>query len=199
MLLESSSAQCSWHWCTIPSLFFRPFTTPGQRLHLFTLSLNLFFTWLTYFRYLLTLTARYAFQNDKDVCMSTSHINGQVIHFFPLNKARQRVHFAILITGLMIAIDILCVGAVFYLKFYLVRILQYYNGDVIAEVVNAAQILILAELYTHIGESDSLSVSQSSIQSVSANFFMSDKSSLSYYYCFQLSLCSNVVHHPIFF
>ena len=83
--------------------------------------------------------------------MSTSHINGQVIHFFPLKKARQRVHFAILITGLMIAIDILCVGAVFYLKFYLVRILQYYNGDVIAEVVNAAQILILAELYTHIG------------------------------------------------
>ena len=87
--------------------------------------------------------------------MSNSHINGQAIHFFPIKKARQRVDFTIFITGLMIAIDILCVGAVFYLKFYLVRIIHYYNGDVIAEVVNAAQILLLAELYTHIGKSAS--------------------------------------------
>ena len=90
--------------------------------------------------------------------MSNSHINGQAIHFFPIKKARQRVDFTIFITGLMIAIDILCVGAVFYLKFYLVRIIHYYNGDVIAEVVNAAQILLLAELYTHIGKSDSQTV-----------------------------------------
>ena len=127
------------------------------RLHLF-ISICLTYSCFHW----LTQIARYAFQNDKDVCMSNSHINGQAIHFFPIKKARQRVDFTIFITGLMIAIDILCVGAVFYLKFYLVRIIHYYNGDVIAEVVNAAQILLLAELYTHIGKSDSHPSIQSS-------------------------------------
>ena len=120
--------------------------------------------------------------------MSNSHINGQAIHFFPIKKARQRVDFTIFITGLMIAIDILCVGAVFYLKFYLVRIIHYYNGDVIAEVVNAAQILLLAELYTHIGKSDSQTVNPvQSIHLVTSIYFISDKSNLYYNYCIQLS------------
>lgn len=51
----------------------------------------------------------------------------------------------------MICIDILCVVGVFYLKFYLVHVTQYPHGDVIAEFVNAAQILFLAFVYTNIG------------------------------------------------
>lgn len=51
----------------------------------------------------------------------------------------------------MICVDILCVVGVFYLKFYLVHVTQYPHGDVIAEFVNAAQILFLAFVYTNIG------------------------------------------------
>lgn len=51
----------------------------------------------------------------------------------------------------MICVDILCVVGVFYLKFYLVHVTQYPYGDVIAEFVNAAQILFLAFVYTNIG------------------------------------------------
>jgi hypothetical protein len=51
----------------------------------------------------------------------------------------------------MIIVDILCVTAVFYLKFYLTRVVQLKNGDVIAEVVNAVQIQLLEYTYTKIG------------------------------------------------
>ena len=83
--------------------------------------------------------------------MGRSHINGQPMYVFPEKKSRRRVWLAVTITGLMVAFDILCVAAVFYLKFYLVRVIHYYNGDVIAELVNAVQILVLAAIYSRIG------------------------------------------------
>ena len=52
----------------------------------------------------------------------------------------------------MIIIDILCVVAVFYLKFYLTRVIFLKNGDVVAEVVNAAQISLLAAIYSNLGK-----------------------------------------------
>ena len=51
----------------------------------------------------------------------------------------------------MIIVDILCVVAVFYLKFYLTRVVMQKNGDVIAEVANAIQIQLLEYIYTKIG------------------------------------------------
>ena len=94
---------------------------------------------------------RFSFQYDKDVYLTNSHINGHLIHFFPLNESRRRVHFSITITVIMIIIDILCVVAVFYLKFYLTRVIFLKNGDVVAEVVNAVQISLLAAIYSNLG------------------------------------------------
>ena len=51
----------------------------------------------------------------------------------------------------MIVVDILCVVGVFYLKFELVHVTHHPHGDVIAEFVNAAQIVFLAFVYTNIG------------------------------------------------
>jgi hypothetical protein len=51
----------------------------------------------------------------------------------------------------MIVVDILCVVGVFYLKFELLHVTHYPHGDVIAEFVNAAQIVFLAFVYTNIG------------------------------------------------
>lgn len=51
----------------------------------------------------------------------------------------------------MIGVDILCVVGVFYLKFQLVHVTHHPHGDVIAEFVNAAQIVFLAFVYTNIG------------------------------------------------
>mmetsp|Transcript_3548 Transcript_3548/g.3695 ORF Transcript_3548/g.3695 Transcript_3548/m.3695 type:complete len:364 (-) Transcript_3548:395-1486(-) len=52
----------------------------------------------------------------------------------------------------MIMIVILFTSGCFYLKYYLVRVLNYPNGDVVAEVVNALQILILAYIYSNIAK-----------------------------------------------
>lgn len=54
---------------------------------------------------------------------------------------------------MMIVIDILSVAGVFYLKFYLTRVIFYKNGDVIAEIVNAVQIQVLATIYSNMGKS----------------------------------------------
>ena len=93
-----------------------------------------------------------SFQYDKSVYLSASHITGKSIHVFPGNEKQRRLRFSAFITGSMIVVDILCVAAVFYLKFHLVRVLMYKNGDVIAEVVNAVQIQLLAHIYTVIGK-----------------------------------------------
>jgi hypothetical protein len=98
-----------------------------------------------------SLTHRYSFQCDKSVYLEPSYINGKTSYFFPPKTHRNRVRFSVFITGTMIIVDILCVTAVFYLKFYLTRVVQQKNGDVIAEVVNAVQIQLLEYIYTKIG------------------------------------------------
>ena len=78
------------------------------------------------------------------------------MYHFPLRESRKRVRMSVFVTVVMIAIDILSVAGVFYLKFYLTRVIDYKNGDVIAEVVNAFQIQLLAAIFSSMGEFISL-------------------------------------------
>ena len=81
-----------------------------------------------------------------------SFIDGKATKYFPVEQRQRRLQVSIMVTVGMMMLAIGCVAAVFKLKDYLVVGIKLYNGEVLANFVNFAQVSILSTVYDSISK-----------------------------------------------